>query len=424
VGTSVDFTLSAWYATHTLPNDGYVSTWYDQSGTNHGTQTTVFKQPRIVADGAQVFENSVPAIRPDGVDDTIDIPTISGNNFSVFAKYHAPTDSSLIFRNTGGNTTAAGRRSNTHWYFQYDGITYDQAIDHPSTPVVANYQVIGTDMMIRGNGVDVWTPQTVTAGINSNISRIANYLGGTGTVSEVIIYTTDQTDNRKALESNMADFYGIDLDAAADHDTGEDQVDGFVTTWYDQSGEGNDATQAVSTSQPKIVDAGVLLTDGTTPAVYFNADSYNLKAAFTGAQYDTTFTVARSLDTNTTGATYYHDGYTSLNMAVGPSSQKMRVWSGSSTTTSADYPRLNTNLIYTRTNNAGTDEEIGVNGDAATVGAGGSNTRDGVTIGNTGGIGSAGADGYISELIIYDSDQSANRTGIEGNINTEYNIYP
>ena len=117
-------------------------------------------------------------------------------------------------------------------------------------------------MMIRGNGVDVWTPQTVTAGINSNISRIANYLGGTGTVSEVIIYTTDQTDNRKALESNMADFYGIDLDAAADHDSGEDQVDGFVATWYDQSGEGNDATQAVSTSQPKIVDAGSLVEDG------------------------------------------------------------------------------------------------------------------------------------------------------------------
>jgi hypothetical protein len=31
-------------------------------------------------------------------------------------------------------------------------------------------------------------------------------------------------------------------------------VDGFVETWYDQSGNGNDATQNVAASQPKIVD--------------------------------------------------------------------------------------------------------------------------------------------------------------------------
>ncbi len=31
-------------------------------------------------------------------------------------------------------------------------------------------------------------------------------------------------------------------------------------------------------------------------------------------------------------------------------------------------------------------------------------------------------DGYMYELIIYDSDQSANRTGIESNIADEYGI--
>ena len=31
--------------------------------------------------------------------------------------------------------------------------------------------------------------------------------------------------------------------------------------------------------------------------------------------------------------------------------------------------------------------------------------------------------GYISEFMIYPTDQSANRTGIETNINTEYTIY-
>ena len=37
---------------------------------------------------------------------------------------------------------------------------------------------------------------------------------------------------------------------------------GFVETWYDQSGNGNDATQLTSGSQPKIVNAGSLVTGG------------------------------------------------------------------------------------------------------------------------------------------------------------------
>ena len=32
-------------------------------------------------------------------------------------------------------------------------------------------------------------------------------------------------------------------------------------------------------------------------------------------------------------------------------------------------------------------------------------------------------DGTMTEIIIYPSDQSANRTGIEGNINSAYSIY-
>ena len=31
--------------------------------------------------------------------------------------------------------------------------------------------------------------------------------------------------------------------------------------------------------------------------------------------------------------------------------------------------------------------------------------------------------GNVQEMVIYDTDQSANRTGIETNINTEYTIY-
>jgi hypothetical protein len=47
---------------------------------------------------------------------------------------------------------------------------------------------------------------------------------------------------------------------------------------------------------------------------------------------------------------------------------------------------------------------------------------DGVTIGAAGNV-SLYLDGTIQEVILYGSDESSNRTGIESNINTHYSIY-
>jgi len=48
---------------------------------------------------------------------------------------------------------------------------------------------------------------------------------------------------------------------------------GFVTTWYDQSTSGNNAVQATSANQPRIVNGGVLDTDGGKPAIVFGGGS-------------------------------------------------------------------------------------------------------------------------------------------------------
>ncbi len=42
---------------------------------------------------------------------------------------------------------------------------------------------------------------------------------------------------------------------------------GFVTIWYDQSGNGRNATQTTAGSQPRIVNNGVLQTEGGKPAI-------------------------------------------------------------------------------------------------------------------------------------------------------------
>ena len=47
-------------------------------------------------------------------------------------------------------------------------------------------------------------------------------------------------------------------------------TNGFVTTWYDQSGNGRNAVQTTAASQPQIVSSGSVLTENSKPSVRFN----------------------------------------------------------------------------------------------------------------------------------------------------------
>jgi hypothetical protein len=53
---------------------------------------------------------------------------------------------------------------------------------------------------------------------------------------------------------------------------------GFVTTWYDQSGNGRNATQTTAESQPRIVSNGVLETLNGKPAIRYDGVNDNLQA--------------------------------------------------------------------------------------------------------------------------------------------------
>ena len=46
--------------------------------------------------------------------------------------------------------------------------------------------------------------------------------------------------------------------------------DVFVETWYDQSGNGNNAEQPTSTSRPQIVSSGAVIVENGKPAVEFS----------------------------------------------------------------------------------------------------------------------------------------------------------
>jgi trimeric autotransporter adhesin len=50
--------------------------------------------------------------------------------------------------------------------------------------------------------------------------------------------------------------------------------DGFITIWYDQSGNGNHAIQASPTLQPKIVNAGSVVTSNSRPTIQFDGTTF------------------------------------------------------------------------------------------------------------------------------------------------------
>lgn len=54
--------------------------------------------------------------------------------------------------------------------------------------------------------------------------------------------------------------------------------DGFVRTWYDQSGNERDAEQAMAGNQPQIVDDGALTLENSLPSVKYNGTSSFFRA--------------------------------------------------------------------------------------------------------------------------------------------------
>jgi hypothetical protein len=75
---------------------------------------------------------------------------------------------------------------------------------------------------------------------------------------------------RNAPET-VADNGNLDANALLAH---VGAGNGFVTTWYDQSGNGRNATQTTSANQPRIVNAGVIETQNGRPMPRFDGTDF------------------------------------------------------------------------------------------------------------------------------------------------------
>jgi len=214
-------TLAAWVVAGGGTEDGFVTTWYDQSGNaNNATQATAANQPKIVSSGTLVTENGRAAVEFDGTDDRLTMGLISNSTeVSIAAVHKNPhrADYDPIIGVGNSNGYALTTQNNKYNLF-YRGIA-DQATttDAPNDiqALVFAYTKSANSQVLHSNGQQIQNITPATMVTPTTGSSIGAYdVGGSptkydGLIQEIILYASDQSANRTGIEGNINDYYNI-----------------------------------------------------------------------------------------------------------------------------------------------------------------------------------------------------------------------
>lgn len=195
--------------------------------------------------------------------------------------------------------------------------------------------------------------------------------------------------------------------------------DGFVTTWYDQSGNSRNATQSTAASQPRIVSAGIYEIENGKTAINFleNVSTYLTTSNFSLiSQPATSISVVKNLAS--VNFQVIHAGATSNRIDVGANSNLLYGFSTQLGTTTLSI--ANQYALVTMIAN-GANSTIYKNNSSQSVSIG-SGQMESIRIGESQGL-NAGWKGKIQELIMYPYNQVGNIDSISSNINQYYSIY-
>ena len=426
-----------------------VASWKDQSGNdNHAVQAVASNQPTIYTGGALVKIDGKVAMTLDGSNDAF---TTSSNIVGAYS----------IF--TLGNPTSSG--------YYADSTSGDRQYIIRKAAVAGSFSVHQNGTQTTGNIYDFRkelvayiSNSATTRVINTLLSRYNKIQSYNGDFSEYIIYTSDKSGtDQTSIEENIGDYFtqntplldtysgaaaayslrlldssyvGSAIRVRRSSDNTEQDIgfnvfgeldtvalaahcgsnDGFVSKLYDQSGNGRDATQTTASYQRKIYD-------GTTGVVTYNGKPAMFYSGNAGAYLHST-------PSSTTWTSFAVTKINSFPYAVHSRSASTGWWYlADSNTSSLSNGFTNVSLYkngsaMTATTRTQLQTELGANHLLVTA-RGDRNTGGETWLLFSGYLENAGYNvkGYAQEAIIYDSDQSANRTGIETNINTFYNTY-
>lgn len=187
---------------------------------------------------------------------------------------------------------------------------------------------------------------------------------------------------------------------------------GFVTTWYDQSGNARNLTQSTAANQPQIVSSGTVLLQNSKPTIDFVSKNMG-SSAFSSviSQPNTYFITINKIN---------HSGYLFDSSTVDRQAQGDGDWIFASSVASGFYPssKLGSQIMLTILFN-GSNSISRINSISTGSGNPGNNGIGQLNIGRPSQL----LTGKLQEFIMYPSNQTTNYSVIESNINTYYGIY-
>jgi hypothetical protein len=208
-------------------------------------------------------------------------------------------------------------------------------------------------------------------------------------------------------------------------------ANGFVSRWYDQSENGNNGLQTTNTLQSQIVNTGVLITKNSKPTCYFVPSvEYSLITTINGTSgtllnvSSTLFSppnvtngapIGRLTSSNDASHQPWVDGTIYENFASTIRRNSISV--GVNTTNLYLYNCISAASFY----NIKVNNVTRFNSATNTVGFGSAIPKIGLTSSTS--FGNFTFYGNISEIIVYTSNQNANISAINTNINSFYTLY-
>jgi hypothetical protein len=345
----------------------------------------------------------------------IDTARWTGTGVYVSQQSDTPSSGNVIkrkvyYKNEFGSTDAFATWTLIHEFA--DNTSYADALAYINDTIIAG-QTNGT---APASLVMTWQDTAVFTGL------LDDYPGAAAAYSLRLLdttYTGSAIRVRRASDNAEQDIgfdnNELDTSALATFCSG---TDGFVKTWYDQAGS-NNATQTTTTAQPKIYDSATgTVTENGKPALAFSSSYFSISITASAGNISAFMVTTNSatdsflfdspsgrfiLDGRGGSRGVYYDGSWrgTMHSGSGQQLQSILAVSASSGSSYVNSSAINTSLTY---------NQVGLGG-TARLGTG------------TGGGAPYYVAGTVQAFIIYTSDQSSNRTGIETNINEFYSIF-